>query len=432
MFRDPESEEPHLVCKVKVPMDTFSLDLVFGNVPGGEGLYDNAEGLDYHVPVFGGTAVPPRIHVMHVAVEMAPIAKVGGLGDVVLSLGRAVADNGHLVEVILPKYRFFDQSPLLKEMKHETQFQWGGTHINVMTCVVEGLRVFFIDPGNGFFDVQSPYGRNNDGQRFDFFCKAALEFLLVSGRKPDILHCHDWSSAEISKSYWTEWWHHGLKSAKVVFTIHNMEYGKPKIGDAVWHSQVVTTVSPSYAGEARSSSFPRPVWPSALCCGFVGCLAVLNTDARLLSCRCCSAPLHLAHQPHASHYSPPLHPQSLVWTDRRAARDWQQRLEAPRCPQRDRCGHLGPGDGRLPAAEIQRGHDGGGEEGVPRAAAEQAGYERVERPADCRGGVAPDGSKGHPAHQARGAPLAVPRGAVRPPRVRFSPFACSRLAGWRN
>ena len=41
---------------------------------------------------------------MHVAVEMAPICKVGGLGDVVTSLGRAVQELGHQVEVVLPRY----------------------------------------------------------------------------------------------------------------------------------------------------------------------------------------------------------------------------------------------------------------------------------------------------------------------------------------
>jgi starch synthase len=40
---------------------------------------------------------------VHVAVEMAPIAKVGGLGDVVTALARAVKDQGHLTEVVLPK-----------------------------------------------------------------------------------------------------------------------------------------------------------------------------------------------------------------------------------------------------------------------------------------------------------------------------------------
>lgn len=48
--------------------------------------------------------MPGRLHVAHIAVEMAPIAKVGGLGDVVTALGRAVQEEGHLVEVILPRY----------------------------------------------------------------------------------------------------------------------------------------------------------------------------------------------------------------------------------------------------------------------------------------------------------------------------------------
>ena len=43
------------------------------------------------------------LHVMHIAVEMAPICKVGGLGDVVTALGRAVKEQGHDVEVILPR-----------------------------------------------------------------------------------------------------------------------------------------------------------------------------------------------------------------------------------------------------------------------------------------------------------------------------------------
>jgi starch synthase len=42
--------------------------------------------------------------VVHVAVEMAPIAKVGGMGDVVTALARAVQEEGHTVEVVVPKY----------------------------------------------------------------------------------------------------------------------------------------------------------------------------------------------------------------------------------------------------------------------------------------------------------------------------------------
>lgn len=43
------------------------------------------------------------------------LTQVGGMGDVVTALGRAVQEEGHKVEVILPKYdciRYDDVSPL--------------------------------------------------------------------------------------------------------------------------------------------------------------------------------------------------------------------------------------------------------------------------------------------------------------------------------
>ncbi|CAL8465412.1 g4948 [Coccomyxa elongata] len=239
----------HFSATVTVPKNAHSIDFVLSNVPEGEGIYDNRGGLDYHLPVEGSELTPPGLHVVHIAVEMAPICKVGGLGDVVTALGRAVQEQGHMVEVILPRYDFFLQSPLLGATQYETEFDWGGTHIWVSTCIVQGLRCFFIEPANGFFAVNSVYGRNDDAMRFEFFNKAALEFLLQTGRQPDILHCHDWSTAGTAQAFWDSYVHYGLWRPKVVFTIHNAEYGLDRIGSAAYYSQRFTTVSPSYAFE---------------------------------------------------------------------------------------------------------------------------------------------------------------------------------------
>ena len=73
---------------------------------------------------------------------------------------------------MLRRYDFFLQSPLLGATQYETEFDWGGTHIWVSTCVVQGLRCFFIEPANGFFAINSVYGRNDDAMRFEFFNKA--------------------------------------------------------------------------------------------------------------------------------------------------------------------------------------------------------------------------------------------------------------------
>ena len=63
------------------------------------------------------------------------------------------------------------------------------------------------------------------------------------GARPDIVHCHDWATAPVA---------FGDPQAAPVFTIHNLNYGADLIGRAVAASAVATTVSPTYAAEARA------------------------------------------------------------------------------------------------------------------------------------------------------------------------------------
>eukprot|EP00959_Pyramimonas_sp_CCMP1952_P089724 1877404-Pyramimonas_sp.AAC.1 len=73
--------------------------------------------------------------------------------------------------------------------------------------------------------------------------------MLQSHRQPDIIHCHDWSTAMATKFFWADYQHNGLWKPRCVFTIHNLEFGQAKIGEAMYASQVATTVSPTYANE---------------------------------------------------------------------------------------------------------------------------------------------------------------------------------------
>ncbi|KAJ6367471.1 hypothetical protein OIU78_000097 [Salix suchowensis] len=93
------------------------------------------------------------------------------------------------------------------------------------------------------------YGCKNDGERFGFFCHAALEFLQQSGFHPDIIHCHDWSSAPVAWLFKDHYMHYGLSKSRVVFTIHNLEFGANNIGKAMAYSDKATTVSPTYSRE---------------------------------------------------------------------------------------------------------------------------------------------------------------------------------------
>ena len=64
-----------LQATVQVPLDAYKMDFVFADVEAGEGTYDNHGGFDYHLPVEGSGLTEPALHVVHVALEMAPICK---------------------------------------------------------------------------------------------------------------------------------------------------------------------------------------------------------------------------------------------------------------------------------------------------------------------------------------------------------------------
>ncbi|GER44929.1 starch synthase [Striga asiatica] len=252
----PAENGSHLKATVKIPLDAYVMDFVFSEREDG-GIFDSKNGMDYHIPVFGGVVKEPPMHIVHIAVEMAPIAKVGGLGDVVTSLSRAVQDMNHNVDVILPKYDCLNFSNV-KDLQFHKSYSWSGTEIKVWFGKVEGLSVYFLEPQNGLFSVGCIYGRGNDGERFGFFCHAALEFLLQSGFRPDIIHCHDWSSAPVAWLFKEQYMQYGLSKARVVFTIHNLEFGAALIGKAMAFSDKATTVSPTYSQEVSGNPAIAP------------------------------------------------------------------------------------------------------------------------------------------------------------------------------
>jgi starch synthase len=256
-----EAGGQHVSCEFTVPADAYKMDFVFASKPNGKGLFDNNNRLDYHVPIKGGmnatTGEPvkePPLHIVSISVEMAPIAKVGGLGDVVTSLARATKEEGHKVEVVLPKYDILDYDSI-EGFVEVTGFSWGMTYNRVWHGLVEGVDTYFIDPENGMFQVGMIYGTDyleiplTDAERFGFFSRAALEWMLQSKRNPDIIHCHDWQTAPCAKSYWEDYNAYGLDNPRIVFTIHNLNYGKELIKEAMTYSQASTTVSRTYREE---------------------------------------------------------------------------------------------------------------------------------------------------------------------------------------
>ncbi|KAG9447544.1 hypothetical protein H6P81_013672 [Aristolochia fimbriata] len=236
------------------------------------------------------SATSPGLHIVHIAAEMAPVAKVGGLGDVVCGLSKALQKKGHLVEVVLPKYDCmqYDRIGDFKALDAVIDSYFDGQLYKnkIWVGTVEGIPVYFIEPHHPsmFFWRGQFYGEHDDFKRFSFFSRAALELLLQAGKKPDIIHCHDWQTAFVAPLYWDLYAPRGLNSARICFTCHNFEYqGKEPASElrscgldvpqlnrpdrmqdntehdkvnpikgAIVFSNIVTTVSPTYALEVRT------------------------------------------------------------------------------------------------------------------------------------------------------------------------------------
>ena len=222
------------------------------------------------------------MYIIQLASELAPIAKVGGLGDVILGLSRELS-NEHNVEIILPKYECINTA-LIKNFHVELDefiSYYGGQRVSssVWSGQLEGLKLFLIDvhTKDNYFNREFIYGYQDDAERFTCFSLFALEFILQTKRKPNILHIHDWQTAIAAVLYKDIY---KPDNSSVVLTIHNMEYqghcgsqcldnvgldstvynASDKFYDmnsscvnlikgGIVYSDFVTTVSPNYAWE---------------------------------------------------------------------------------------------------------------------------------------------------------------------------------------
>lgn len=229
--------------------------------------------------------VSPALDVVFVTSELGPFVKTGGLADVSAALPKALGKLGHRVTVFVPRYGTIHFPP--------GEFM-GSIHVPVDDVhrsagfyrrpLSDEVDVVFIEHAP-FFDRPLPYGFGNQDYidnhlRFAFLSRAPLEYLRSRGRRPDVIHAHDWQTGLVPV-YLKTFYGHDATLARVptVFTVHNIAYQgnfPAETLDALglpWHlahtdflefhggisylkggivfSEKVTTVSPTYAREIQ-------------------------------------------------------------------------------------------------------------------------------------------------------------------------------------
>lgn len=127
--------------------------------------------------------------------EANPLAKTGGLADVVHALSRELVKKGEEVLILLPYYRsiaWSNRCPKLTDLPpFSVKMGWRNAVCDPHVCEIDGVKYYLLGNGN-YFDRDRLYGYDDDGERFAFFSLAAMEFLARLGTEVDLIHIHDW------------------------------------------------------------------------------------------------------------------------------------------------------------------------------------------------------------------------------------------------
>jgi starch synthase len=231
-----------------------------------------------------------RLKVLMVATEVVPLAKEGGVADVMGSLPKELAALGDDVRVFLPRYGTIDPA------------QWGLASTGIVrslhmaggeqtfriwqtTLPDSPVVVYLLDHDWLFGRHQRLYlGQDqlDEQRRFLLFCRGLLEALPALRFTPDIFHLNDWQTAACA-AYLRTTYRHLLRggTARVVYTVHNLQYqgrwdptildesgfdrsrvfvpaGLEYWGDVNWmkagiaYADAITTVSRRYAEEIQT------------------------------------------------------------------------------------------------------------------------------------------------------------------------------------
>lgn len=225
------------------------------------------------------------MRIAHLASEVHPFAKTGGLADVTGALPGALAVEGHAVTVVTPAHRPSPGLPPLGEKTGSVSAM--GLTADVRQVLRNGVCVLLLDCPE-LFERPAPYGTPegdypDNHRRFAFMCRAALQVLADRGGA-DILHVHDWQAALAPVLL-----RHDADAARILphtgtlLTIHNLAYQgvfPPEVLEecgltrrlftidvleywgqvsflkgGLMCADALTTVSPTYASEILTPTF---------------------------------------------------------------------------------------------------------------------------------------------------------------------------------
>ena len=222
--------------------------------------------------------------ILHTSFECHPIAKVGGLADVIAALPKYQSNFDVASYVVMPFYKnSYLKTKKLQEIKKGTIDLNGNDYeytIRQFDSKSFSFKLFLIQIEN-LLDTENVYGYSNETSRYVGFQKALLDWINREKVTFDVIHCHDHHTSLIPFfiNHCSDY--KNLENTPTVLTIHNAQYQGQfshenlnllpefdfkKIGLLDWYGSVnplaagikcatrVNTVSPTYMEELKENS----------------------------------------------------------------------------------------------------------------------------------------------------------------------------------
>ena len=167
------------------------------------------------------------MEIIHVSAECYPVAKAGGLADVVGALPKYQQRAGHIAKVVMPMHRtkfLYDNEWVVD---HKGHFAMGSREFDY-TIIKEktnklGFDLYCVDI-YGLLDRENIYNYDDDTERFTAFQIAVVDWLSNWEHLPDMVHVHDHHAALIPFMMQNCFAYRHMTAIPTVLTIHNGQY----------------------------------------------------------------------------------------------------------------------------------------------------------------------------------------------------------------
>lgn len=245
-----------------------------------------------NIKIFSNNSLKP-LKILFVSSEVAPFVKVGGLGEVLYSLPKALQELGNDVRTMAPRYASINEEEFPMKVILEGLLV-PNTENEDIVCNVkqykngDGPINYFLENQEYYEKRGSVYGYDDDPARWALLSRGTIEFIrhVSNSWKPDIIIANDWQGGLIPNYMKCEYAKDPIISKIAsTFIIHNiffqgmfdpkniseLDYDDgqsaiPGITDprllkinfmrrGIRYADVISTVSPSYAREITTPEY---------------------------------------------------------------------------------------------------------------------------------------------------------------------------------